>query len=179
MIETERLILRNWTIDDAESMFKYASDPDVGPHAGWAPHESIEFSRKIVSDFAKCPNCFAICLKESGEPIGCIELKTPPCDLTDKSDESELGYWIGKPYWNKGYMTEAARAVIKYGFETLNLRAIWCGYYDGNDRSKRVQEKLGFEHHHRAEGIYLSALNETRAGNANLMTKEKWLEIKE
>lgn len=63
-------------------------------------------------------------------------------DMTNKEDECELGYWLGKPFLGRGYMPEAAKELIRYGFEELKMSIIWCKYYDGNDKSKRVQENL-------------------------------------
>ena len=171
-IETDRLILRKWEIKDDKSMFKYASNKEVGPMAGWPAHDSIETSRKIIKELINHPYCFAICLKEDiDNPIGCVELKTTT-DMSDKKDEYELGYWIGMPYWGNGFAGEASNALIKYGFEDINLSAIWCGYYDGNIKSKRVQEKLGFVYHHTTNDVYVSAMKETRIGHANILTKE-------
>ena len=75
-------------------------------------------------------------------------------------------------------MPEAAKELIRHGFETLSMRAIWCGYYDGNMKSKRVQEKCGFVHHHTTEGLDVELMGETRTGHANLLTKEQWEENK-
>lgn len=174
-IYTERLELRKWHYEDAPFMYKYASNPDVGPIAGWPPHNSINDSLTIISHFLDHhPYCYAICLKDSVEPIGCVELK-PYTDMTDKELEYELGYWLGKPYWSNGIMTEAASALIDYGFENLGLNAIWCGYYEGNLRSKRVQEKLGFTFKYKNDDLYIKLMNETRTGYSNKMTKEDWL----
>ena len=174
-LETKRLILRKWTYDDAPSMFKYASDPDVGPRAGWPPHKTVDDSITIISHFLDHhPYCYAICLKDDvAHPIGSVELKTKT-DLTDKDDELELGYWLGKPFWGNGYMPEAARAVLKFGFETLGLSAVWCGFYDGNLKSRRVQEKLGFVYHHTSQNVPVPALDETRTGHVSLLTRENW-----
>jgi RimJ/RimL family protein N-acetyltransferase len=65
---------------------------------------------------------------------------------SEKMDEPELGYWLGRDYWGKGYATEAGRRVIRHAFEDLGSKAVWCCYYEGNERSKRVQEKLGFSY---------------------------------
>lgn len=177
MIKTERLILRNWKIEDAESMYKYAKNPEIGPMAGWPAHESIETSKMIINTFINHLYCFAICLKDDlDHPIGCCELKTES-DMTNRSDEYELGYWLGQEFWGKGIMPEACKALIDYGFNELKLNAIWCGYYDGNNKSKRVQEKLGFKYHHTTQGIKLSLLNEVRTGHVSLMTKETWIKI--
>ena len=73
-----------------------------------------------------------------------------------------------------GYMPEAARELLRHGFEDLGMKKIWCGYYDGNDKSKRVQEKLGFVYHHTCEDVPVPLLHEVRIGHTNLMTKEHW-----
>ena len=62
--------------------------------------------------------------------------------MTDKDDECELGYWIGKPFWGQGLIPEAAKELLRYAFEDLGMRAVWCGYYEGNEKSRRVQETL-------------------------------------
>ena len=72
MIETRRLLFRPWADSDAEALFKYASDPDVGPRAGWPPHQTVEESRKIIRDIFSNGHTWALVLKETGEPIGCM-----------------------------------------------------------------------------------------------------------
>lgn len=178
-IKTNRLILRKWVIEDSESMYLYAKDPDIGPISGWPIHKNIEESKKVIESFIKeCPYCFAICLKDDiNNPIGCIELKKVPCDLTEKLDESELGYWLGKPFWGNGYMVEAAISLINYGFNELKLNTIWVGHYEGNHKSKRVIEKLGFLYHHTTNDLEVPLLNETRIGHAYIMTKNRWNEL--
>ncbi len=80
----------------------------------------------------------------------------------------------GEPFWGRGYMPEAAYALMKRGFETLEMTTIWCGYYDGNKKSKRVQEKLGFIYHHTCDEVPVPLLNEVRVGHTNVITKEQW-----
>ena len=177
MIETERLILRPWREDDAEALYQYASDPDIGPPAGWPPHTSVENSRDIIRTVFSAPETYAVCLKD-GFPIGSIGLKlNGSTDMTDRDDECELGYWIGKPFWGQGMIPEASRALLRHAFEDLGMRAVWCGYYEGNAKSKRVQEKLGFVYQHTTEGLEVSLVNEIRTGHTNLMTKEHWQEV--
>jgi len=177
VLETKRLILRPWKETDAESLYKYAKDPDVGPIAGWPPHTSVENSLKTIREVFSVPETYAICLKGSPEIIGCIGLKLGDAtDMTDRDDECELGYWLGKPFWGRGIMPEAAKELIRHGFEDLSMRAIWCGYYDGNMKSKRVQEKCGFCYHHTAEGLEVALMGEVRIGHANLLSKEQWEE---
>ena len=175
MIETERLILRPWVDEDAENLYEYAKDPDVGPSAGWPAHKSVEESLEIIRNIFNGPECYAICEKTNNQAIGAIELKLKGrTAMTDREDECELGYWLGKPFWGRGYVPEAAMELLRRGFETLGMTTIWCGYYDGNEKSKRVQEKLGFVYHQTCENVDVSLLNEIRTEHANFMTKERW-----
>lgn len=172
MLKTERLVLRPWRESDAEDLYKYASDPDVGPAAGWPVHTSIENSREIIATVLSAPDVFAVCLKEDGRAIGSIGFHRN--DLAEQSDEYELGYWIGKPFWGQGMIPEAAREVLRYAFVELGMARIWCGHYEGNLRSRRVMEKLGFVYQHTTEGIELALLDEVRTGHAFLLTREGW-----
>lgn len=177
MIETERLILRPWQEQDAEALYTYASDPEVGPPAGWPPHTSVDNSREIIKNVLSKPETYAVCLKD-GTPIGSIGLHlNGSTDMTDRDDECELGYWIGKLYWGQGLIPEASRALLRYAFEELGMRAVWCGYYDGNEKSRKVQTKLGFVYQHKTEGLEVSLMNEIRTGHCNLMTKERWQKV--
>ena len=172
---TERLILRPWCEKDAENLYKYASDPDIGPAAGWPVHTSIENSLEIIRTVFAVPETYAVCLKNNNQAIGSIGLKTGNAtDLTDRSDECELGYWLGKPYWGQGIMPEAANALIRHAFEALGMRTIWCGYYDGNNKSRRAMEKCGFRYHHTIENIEVSLLKEIRTLHVTLLTFEDW-----
>ena len=175
-METERLIMRPWLDSDAEELYKYAKDPDVGYPAGWPAHKSPEDSRRIIKEILSASETYAIVLKETGLPIGSIGLMPGGVtDLTDEKDEYELGYWIGKPYWGRGLTPEAAREMIRHAFEDLKCKKVWCGYYDGNVKSKRVQEKCGFKYVKTTENIYVKQIGETRTGHVNCLTKEDWL----
>lgn len=174
-LETARLILRPWREDDAEDLYKYASDAEVGPPAGWPPHASVEHSREIIRTVLSAPDTFAVCLKDDGRPIGSIGFHRK--DLAQSYDEYELGYWIGRAFWGKGLIPEAAREMLRYAFEELRMNRIWCGYYEGNEKSRRVQQKLGFVYQRRTEGIEVSLLGEIRTGHSNLMTRERWQSV--
>lgn len=174
MLETERLYLRPWQESDAKSLYEYASDPEVGPPAGWPAHTSVENSRDIIRNVLSAPETYAVCLKD-GTAIGSIGLKLKGhTDMTDRDDECELGYWLGKPFWGQGLIPEAARELIRYAFEQLGMSAVWCGYYEGNKKSHRVQEKLGFVYHHTTHNLDVPLLGEKRTGHASLLTKEQW-----
>lgn len=177
-LETKRLILRPWEESDAEDLYRYASNPDVGPIAGWPPHQSIAESKDIIRNVLNGKECYAICRKEDGKSIGAIELKlNGHTDMTDRDDECELGYWLGKPFWGKGIMPEAVREIIRHGFEEAGMTKIWCGYYEGNNKSKRVQEKVGFIYQWKSEDVDVPLMNETRTGHVSCMTKEDWINL--
>ena len=173
ILETDRLILRPWEESDAEELFRYAKDPMVGPIAGWPEHTSIEDSRQVIHDVLKVPETYAIVLKETGLPIGSIGLHHN--DLAVKDDEAELGFWLGVPYWGCGIVPEASREILRHAFEDLNLSRVWCGYYEGNEKSRRVQEKLGFKYQWTTEEAPVPRMGETRRGYVSLLTKEEWL----
>ena len=178
MLETKRLILRKWTEADAESLFQYASNTEIGPVAGWPPHKSVEESKEVIKNVFNGAECYAICEKENNAAIGAVELKlNGHTDMTERDDECELGYWLGQPFWGRGYMPEASRELLRHGFEVLGMTTIWCAYYDGNLKSKRVQEKLGFVYHHTCNEVPVPLLHEVRVEHTNVMTKEHWEEI--
>lgn len=144
-IETNRLILRPITVADAEDIFAYSKNENVGINAGWKPHANIEETREIMEIvFLNKENVFGIESKETGKLIGSIGLIADP--KRQNSKVFMMGYAIGEEYWNKGYTTEAAQALIHYGFEVLNLDMVSAYCYPSNKRSKRVLEKCGFQY---------------------------------
>lgn len=174
-LETKRLILRTWEEADAEELYKYAKDPDVGPIAGWPVHTSIENSREIIKSVLSAPETYAVVLKETGKPVGSIGVITPQASHTGiKDTEREIGYWIGKPYWGQGLMPEAVREIQRYCFENLGVMGLWCGYYDGNIKSKRAQEKCGFVYHHTEENKPCPLMDDTRTEHFTYISKERW-----
>lgn len=175
-IKTERLLLRPWREEDAENLYEYAKDPLVGPPAGWPPHSSVEESHRIIQEILSHPETYAVCLREDGRAIGSISLKFGEnTDLTERTDACELGYWIARPFWGRGLIPEAAEALLRHAFLELGMNAVLCGYYEGNEKSHRVQEKLGFIYHHTAEHLHLPLLNEYRTGHVSILTRERWL----
>lgn len=175
MIETERLILRLWRETDAGALFKYASDPDIGPIAGWPPHTSIAHSLEVIRTVFAAPEIYAVVLKDTGEPVGScgIMFSDSLHSAEMKQGEAEIGYWIGKPYWGKGFIPEAVKVLLSRCFNDLALDAVWCGYYEGNDKSKRVCEKSGFKFHHTHHDI-LSPLGDRRTEHFYVMAAEDY-----
>lgn len=175
ILETERLILRPWDETDAESLFDFAKDDRVGPIAGWPPHTSIENSRWVIQNALSAPETYAVCLKEDNRAIGSIGLmigKQSNLDLPDT--EGEIGYWIGVPFWGRGLIPEATRELIRHAFADLGVQTLWCGYFDGNEKSKRCQEKCGFVYHHTNEDIHWKLMDDIRTEHITRLTKEEW-----
>lgn len=178
MLETERLLLRPWREDDAESCYKYAKNPNVGPAAGWPVHDSVAHSREVIRTILSAPNTFAVVLKETMEPIGSIGLMIgEQSNLSLPKDEGEIGFWIAEPYWGQGLIPEAAKEVMRYGFEECGMIKLWCAYFDGNEKSKRVQDKCGF-HYHRSETKEWSQMQQMVLEHIQFLTKEEWQQQK-
>lgn len=172
-METQRLLLRPWKEEDAESLYKYACDVRVGPIAGWNPHKSVEESRQIIKDILSADGTYAVVLKETSEPVGSIGLmlgKNSNLDLSE--NEAEIGYWIGVPYWGRGLIPEATNELIRYAFEELHIERLWCGYFDGNEKSKRCQEKCGFRYHHTNRDIFWKLTGDIRTEHITCLEKQ-------
>jgi RimJ/RimL family protein N-acetyltransferase/predicted N-acetyltransferase YhbS len=146
VMETDRIILRPWRDSDAAALFKWASDPDVGPRAGWAPHKSLEESLDVIRTvFKDATNTWAIELKKTGEAIGAMGYG-PSCDckLPAREGEPLAGYWVAKPYWNRGICTEALKLMIEHIRLTTEIKSLISGHFVDNPASGRVMEKCGF-----------------------------------
>lgn len=175
VLMTQRLILRRWNQKDAEDLYRYACDPDVGPIAGWPPHKNPDESRAVIRDVLNGREAYAICLKEDGRAIGAIELKlNGHTDLTDRDDECEMGYWLGKPFWGRGIVPEAVTEMLRRAFEDIGMQKVWVGYYEGNSKSKRVQEKCRFRFQRKSEGVDVPLMQEKRTGYVSSLTKDQW-----
>lgn len=174
-LKTERLILRPWTEADAENLYEYAKDPAVGPIAGWPVHTGVENSREIIRTVFAEPETYAVCLKEDNRAIGCAAITVgQKSNLKLPEDEGEIGYWIGVPFWGQGLIPEAVRELIRRGFEDLHLKKLWCGYFEGNKKSKRVQEKCGFHYHHTSRDIHWELMDDIRTEHVTCLTREEW-----
>ena len=146
-LETKRLVLRPCSLGDADYIQMYAGDYDVAYNTTSIPHPYVD---GMAEDFIKTHKpsfeskqevVFAIHSKQEGHLVGCIGLI-----LRLDHDAAEVGYWVGKPYWGQGICTEAARKVLHYGFDHLQLNVINAGAYARNPASGRVLSKLGMKH---------------------------------
>ena len=146
-LNSERLILRNWQESDSSDLYEYAKSELVGPNAGWKPHQNEEESKEIIKMFIKNNDSYAIVLKSENKVIGSIGLHhRKPDETLNDLKEREIGYVLNPNYWGKGFIPEAVNCLLNYGFNELNLDLIWCGHFDFNNNSKRVNEKCGFNY---------------------------------
>ncbi len=179
VLETKRLILRHWKGEDAESLYKYASNPDIGPIAGWPVHQSIQDSIGVIKNVFAKPYTYSVVLKETNEPIGCINLMIgKESNLKLPDNEGEIGYWIGVPYWGQGLIPEAAKEIIRFAFEVLKLQKLWCGYFVGNDKSKRVSEKCGFRFAETKKDVSCAIQGLLRDEHITSLSYAEWSAIK-
>ena len=175
---TERLILRPWIDSDAESLYEYAKHPDVGPIAGWPVHTSVENSREIIKTVLGVPETYAVYLKSDQKAIGSVGLMIGNAsNLQISASEGEIGYWIGVPFWGQGLIPEACKELIRHAFEDLKLETLWCGYSEGNKKSKRAQEKCNFTYHHTNENIYWELMDDIRTEHVTRLTKDEWRKL--
>lgn len=144
ILKTKRLILRRFTLDDVADVVRLAGDADVAsttltiPHP-YAAEDAINWINGHQRNFEEGKVvAFAVTRRPHDFVIGAIGLT-----INAEHNHAELGYWIGKPYWSKGYATEAARRMIPYGFETLGLNRIHAHHFERNPASGKVMKKAG------------------------------------
>ena len=172
-IETERLILRRFTMEDAEAMYRnWASDDEVTKHLTWPTHSSVEISKMVLTDWISHypePDFYnwAIVLKEDGpEPIGNISV----VGINKKVDAAIMGYCMSRTHWRKGIMAEALTAVIAFLFDQVGFNRVEADHDPNNPASGRVMEKSGMRH----EGI----LRQAGRSNQGIIDVSRWAILK-
>jgi len=157
ILQTERLILRPWTMNDVEAAFRMYGDPEVTRYLGNTSYESSLETQavnleKVIAKYEVLGQegygFWAVETQDSGEVVGAGLLKPlnlsvghPPLD----EPEVEVGWHFAKEFWGHGYATEMGRELVRYGFETVGLTTIFAIAYPENTRSTRVMDKLGME----------------------------------
>lgn len=146
-LETDRLLLRPWQMDDLDDFYAYASVDGVGQMAGWLPHKSKDESREILLHWLEDGNELALLHKADRRVIGSLGIH--PSLLSGLPEHKELrileiGYTLSKTYWGKGLMPEAVQRMLAYLFSECGLDAVSVSHYDFNHQSRRVIEKCGF-----------------------------------
>lgn len=135
-IKTERLLLRKIVSNDAYDMFEYATDPEIGPRAGWSPHRSIEETKRVIEAMILSDEVYSIIYQD--KMIGTIGVHL-------KQDKYYLGFVLNRNYWRQGIMTEACKAVIIYLFNEVKIETIYISHFPNNFRSENLIKKLDFE----------------------------------
>lgn len=171
-LETERLILRPFTLDDAQELYAYASHPEVGPPAGWAPHKDPAESRRVIETIFLPADTLAVVRRADGRLIGSAGfVGKHRTELGEPSEE--VGYSLARDCWGQGLIPEAVEAILRHAFGELGYAAIWAAYYDGNRKSKRVMQKCGMTYRlSRTEAV--EQLGETRLAHYFAITKREW-----
>lgn len=147
-IETERLILRPFVMQDADAMYRnWASDPEVTKFLSWPTYKSVDTAHEILEVWTnqyddKTFYQWAIELKELGQPIGSISV----VNHDDNVEMAEIGFCIGKNWWGQGIMTEAFQAVIDFLFGVVGVQRIEAGHDPNNPASGAVQRKCGLKY---------------------------------
>jgi ribosomal-protein-alanine N-acetyltransferase len=147
LITTERLLLRPYTLDDAPELQRLIGEWDVAKTLMSVPHPypdgaAEEFINRQHERAEKGEFQFAITHRKDGYLIGGIGFH----QVDREAERAEIGYWIAKPYWNNGYGTEAARAVVKFGFEVMKLNRIHAAHFSNNPASGRIMQKIGMKY---------------------------------
>ena len=173
-LETKRLILRPWRAGDLNDFHEYCTDPEVGPNAGWKPHESLEESREILARFLKDEGECAVVLRENGKVIGSLGLFADKLGHEGLGAGREIGYVLSHAYWGQGLMPEAVQGVIRFVFEEEKFDYLSVAHFPFNARSKRVIEKCGFRFEKRLSGSYKDYKGDTPDEVCYLMTKEDY-----
>lgn len=145
-IETERLLLRKITLNDANDMFEYGSDPHVSEYTTWSTHTSIEDTKYFIKSLLKMYKKrelvdWGIVHKAEKKIIG-------TCGYVEWSmthSRAEMGYALSRKYWNQGYMSEAVNAMMEFGFREMHLNRIQAKCQVNNIASARVMEKVGMQ----------------------------------
>jgi ribosomal-protein-alanine N-acetyltransferase len=141
-LETVRLRLRPYSEADIAELVPLISTREVAATTLRIPHPYTEQDgREFLTLIHEDRMWLAITLREDGRQVGGIGLTTDK-----KHQHAELGYWLGAPYWGKGYATEGAREMLRYGFENLGLQRIFASHFGHNPASGRVLAKLGMQH---------------------------------
>lgn len=146
-LRTARLLLRSFEREDIPAIVRLAGATEIAATTMHIPHPYAEddarsFLAKASEDFrAGRSISFAISISPGRELCGGLGLS-----IAEPHWHAELGYWIGLPFWGKGYATEAARGALAFGFQTLGLHRIYAHHFAGNRASQRVLEKIGMRH---------------------------------
>jgi len=147
-LETDRLILREWRLEDLDNLYECMGNPNVGPVGGWEPHADRHASLSVLKAFIEDNDRWAVALKKSEKAIGAVRLYPDENrgQFSARHSAWLINYFLAQAHWGQGYMTEAVQRVVQYAFEEMGAELLGVSHRPGNDRSKRVIEKCGFQY---------------------------------
>lgn len=151
ILETERLILRVPSLADADAIKAIVSHPDIAATTLNIPYpypdDGVQTWLNRLESSEEMHYTFLVVRKEDNAVLGCVGIHPH-----ERFKRAEIGYWLGVPYWGNGYTSEAARRLVQFGFEELDLVRIDAGYFTDNLASRRVMDKIGMQY----EGTFRS-----------------------
>ncbi len=147
-IEANRVVLREYNMNDAEDMFRnWVTDPEVSRFWGWEPHKNIEETESLLSGWIEeysNPETYhwVIVLKNASQAIGCIYLN----EINNEDNSVSVHYLLSRKYWNQGIMTEACKCVLDFAFSVLGVERVHTHHHVDNPASGKVQQKSGMRY---------------------------------
>ena len=145
IFETERLILRKWTVNDADDFYEIDSNPNVTTPIGWGTHKNKNKSLKFVNILIKKDTEWAIVNKENNKAIGCIGYNYDSMRKCSVSSRNTI-FALNESYWGSRFCSEAVKRIMKYLFEDEDIKILVAQHFSYNIRSKKVIERCGFKH---------------------------------
>lgn len=153
-MEHNRIFLRPWTSQDLDDLFLYSQDEELAIQAGWLPPKNIGDSQYALEEIYKSWGFYAIVSKENNHVIGSVTLLIgESSNFSIPDTDGELSFWLGRPYWGQGIMAEAIELMLEFAFLDQELDVVWCGCFEENLRSRRLQEKCGFQFAYRIDQV--------------------------
>jgi len=175
MIITGRLVLRNWTEEDAKNLYDAAKNSRVGKAAGWPPHTSVNYSRHIIKDYWNGTEDYAVILKFTEQAVGGARIiRNSAGWLTTADNEAEIEFWLAEPHWGQGIMNEVISALLLHCFNDLKLAKVWAGYFDDNMRAWKLLKKCGFQYQFTRKNVPVPITDNHRTEHVFCITREQW-----
>ncbi len=172
MLESDRILLRDFKNSDINDFYEFSKDPLVGPTAGWRPHDSLRMSEQILFNKIISDGNFAIVLKKEKKVIGSIELN--PSHIRQKIKAYEIGFALNPKYWGNGYAKEACELLMEYAFKKVKATIIEMCHIVDNIRSENTIKSLGLTYDglfRKYKALYDKSIIDVKFYS---MTKEDW-----
>lgn len=171
VIETERLVLRAPHRGDIKAIVRLVNDRRVAENTARIPHPyGVEDAERFIAAANRQDGEATFVITQAGAPIGV-------CGVEPRGTAFEIAYWLGVPYWGRGYATEAVRAVIDHAFGALGHDALAAGARVNNPASRRVLEKCGFQW--AGVGLYrIRAINSSAPLDRFRLDRGLWASLK-